>query len=244
MIRLLVLICFFSFLYLNIKILENYDNDGYDNTRFLHCSESNKLSHYIEDSNLKIEGYGFNNNYLIDQNDIEYKGGDGDFSKFLDVYDLRKEPETLQAPICMQKTNFTNNLHIPSFFKEIYQAGDSNEILNVENSFKNLLYDPFFKYRNAGELKNKIILKNETNDMILRQHKSKKRSSVHNNHIELEDFHKTCSKHDPLGIPFQCGPYREFNQENANKQCEDNSLKENSCNKICCKSLQESAYIS
>ena len=76
--------------------------------------------------------------------------------------------------------------------------------------------------------------------MILNQHKTRKRESPHNNHIDIEDFHKTCEKHDPLGIPFDCGSLRKFNYKNASKQCEDNSLSENSCDKICCKPIQES----
>lgn len=248
MIKLLIIICFFSFLYLNIKILENYDNeDGYDNTRYLHCSDSNKLSHHVDELNLTFEGYGFNNNYFVEETDIRYTRGEGDFSKFLDIYNLRKEPPALEAPICMQKTNFENNLNISSFFKDIYQAGDSKEILNVENIFKGVLFDPFFKWRNAGDIKNKLILDNKTNEMIMRQHKTKQRNAVennHNNYIELEEFHKTCSKHDPLGNPFQCGSYREFNHDNANKQCEDNSLSEKNCNRICCKPFQESFNIS
>ena len=241
MIRSLLLIGFvFIFVFLNVKYYENYDGSGYDNKRYLHCSDSRELHHHVKDTDLEINGIGFNNNYFVDETDLTYTGGEGDFSKFMDVYKIRKEPPSLQAPICMQKTRFDNSLNIPSFFKQIYQGGDSKEILNVERGFKDLLYDPFFKHRDYREIKNRLILDNKTNEMILRQHSESTENKPHNNHIELKDFKKTCSKHDSLGNPFQCGSFREFNMDNALKECEDNSLSDISCNKICCKNTQES----
>lgn len=241
MIRIFLLISFFFVvLYLNINIFENYDESGYDNKRYLHCSDSSELHHRVKDTDLEINGIGFNNNYFVDETDLTYTGGDGDFSKFMDIYKIRKEPPSLQAPICMQKTRFDNSLNIPSFFKQIYQGGDSKEILNVEKGFKDLLYDPFFKHRDNQKIKNRLILDEKTNEMILRQHSESTENKPHNNHIELKEFKKTCSKHDALGNPFQCGSFREFNMDNALKECEDNSLSDISCNKICCKNTQES----
>ena len=239
MVRVFLLIGFlFVFLYLNRGPLENYD--GYDAKRFLHCSESRKLQHWDEVSDSHYEGNGANNNYFIDETDITYTGGNGDFSKFMDVYGLRKNPETLQAPICMQKKHFPNSLNIPSFFRDIFLEGDSPEILKVEDSYKNILYDPFYKHRDAQNIKNKLILSDKTNEMILDQHAGVGEATPHNNHIEFKKFHKTCSKHDSLGIPFQCG-MRKFNEKNAHKQCEDssvgadNKVNDKDCNKICCK---------
>ena len=240
MLRIFLLISFlFLVIYLNTNIFENYDEDGYDNKRFLHCSESSELKHRIKDTGEPISGYGFNNNYFVEETDITYTGGDGDFSKFLDVYKLRKEPPALQAPICMHKNSFDSNLNIPSFFRQIYQGGDSEEILNVEKSFYDLLQHPFDIFRRPLEIKNKLILDERTNNMILRQHSNETENKPHNNHIERNEYKKTCSNHDPLGIPFQCGS-REFNTENALKECEDDSLSDISCNKICCKNRQES----
>ena len=240
MLRIFLLIPFiFLVIYLNTNIFENYDENGYDNKRFLHCSDSSELNHRIKDTGEPVSGYGFNNNYFVEETDITYTGGDGDFSKFLDVYKLRKEPPALQAPICMHKTSFENNLHIPSFFRQIYQGGDSNEILNIESSFDNLLQHPFDIFRSPLEIKNKIILDERTNKMILRQHSQETENKPHNNHIERNEYKKTCSKHDPLGKPFHCGS-REFNMENALRECEDDSLSDIYCNKICCKNRQES----
>jgi hypothetical protein len=245
MLRAFLLISFiFLVIYLNMNIFENYDEDGYENKRFLHCSDSNKLNHRIKDTGQPVSGYGFNNNYFVEETDISYKGGDGDFSKFLDVYKIRKDPPTLQAPICMHKNRFDNSLNIPSFFRQIYQGGDSSEILNVEQSFYDLLQHPFDIYRSPIEIKNKLILDDETNNMVLRQHSEETENKPHRTHIEIEDFQKTCSKHDPLGTPFQCGSLREFNYDNALKECEDDSLSEKSCNKICCKNIQESFIMS
>lgn len=240
MLKFFLLISFlFLVTYLNTNIFENYDEDGYDNKRFLHCSDSSELNHRNKDTGEPIRGYGFNNNYFVEETDIKYTGGDGDFSKFLDVYKIRKEPPALQAPICMHKTSFENNLHIPSFFRQIYQGGDSNEILNIENRFNNLLQNPFDIFRNPQELKNKLILDDRINNMILRQHSQETDNKPHNNHIEINEYKKTCSKHDPIGTPFPCGS-REFNMENALKECEDDSLSDISCSKICCKNRQES----
>ena len=240
MLRIFLLISFlFLVIYLNTNIFENYDEDGYDNKRFLHCSDSSELNHRNKDTGQLISGYGFNNNYFVEETDITYTGGDGDFSKFLDVYKLRKEPPALQSPICMHKNKFDNNLNIPSFFRQIYQGEDSNEILNIESSFDNLLQHPFDIFTSPLEIKNRLILDERTNNMILRQHSQKTDNRPHNNHIEINEYKKTCSKHDPLGIPFQCGS-REFNVENALKECVDDSLSDISCNKICCKNRQES----
>jgi hypothetical protein len=244
MLRFFLLIAFFFvIIYLNINIFENYDNDGYDNKRFLHCSDSRQLNHHIKDTELSVNGHGFNNNYFVEETDVSYTGGSGDFSTFLDVYKIRKEPPALQAPICMHKNSFDNNLNVPSFFRQIYQGGDSDEILNVEKSFYDLLQHPFDIYRDPLEIKNKLILDGDTNNMILRQHSGETDNKPHNNHIEIKDFKKTCSKHDSLGIPFQCGS-REFNTGNALKECEDDSLSDISCNKICCKNPQESFIMS
>lgn len=241
MIRVFLLIgLLISVFIINTNLLENYTDDGYDNTKFLYCSNSEKLYHTISGTDEVVDGYGLGNEYFKDVSDIRYTGGDGDFSTMIDVYDARTNPDAFKTPICMQKTKFYNTLHIPSFFKQIYQGGDSEEILNVENSFVDIMHDPFYKHRNAREIQTKLILNDETNKMILNQHKTRKRESPHNNHIDIEDFHKTCEKHDPSGIPFDCGSLRKFNYKNASKQCEDNSLSENSCDKICCKPIQES----
>ena len=240
MLKVFLLISFlFIVIYLNITIFENYDKDGYDNKRFLHCSDSSELNHHIKDTELSVSGYGFNNNYFVEETDISYTGGDGDFSKFLDVYKLRNEPNALQAPICMHKNSFDSNLNIPSFFSQIYQSGDSNALLDIERNLKDLIYNPFDKYRDPLEIKNKLILDERTNNMILRQHSQETENKPHNNHIDKIEYKKTCSKHDPLGIPFQCGS-GEFNMENALKECEDDSLSDISCNKICCENRQES----
>ena len=48
-----------------MNIFENYDEDGYENKRFLHCSDSNKLNHRIKYTGQPVSGYGFNNNYFL-----------------------------------------------------------------------------------------------------------------------------------------------------------------------------------
>jgi len=239
MLKVFLLISFiFIAIFLNMSVFENYDKDGYDNKRFLHCSDSSKLHHHIKDTELSVNGYGFNNNYLVEETDIAYTGGIGDFSEFMNVYKLRNEPKTLKAPICMHKKRFNNNLNISSFFRQLYEGKDSNELLEIEENFKDLIHDPFDKYRNPLEIKNRLILDESINNMILRQHSDLSENIPHNNHIEIKDFKKTCSNHDSLGIPFQCGS-REFNVNNSQRECEDNSLSEISCNKICCKNHQE-----
>ena len=239
----LILSFFFILLYLNLKIFEYYDESGYDNTRYLHCSDSSELNHRNRFTGEPVSGYGLNNNYFVEDTDITYTGGTGDFSKFLDVYKLRTEPPALQAPICMHKTSFENNLHIPSFFRQIYEGGDSSEILEIEKSYEDLIHDPFYKYRGPLELKNRLILDDKTNDMILRQHAEISENKPHNNHIELNAIRKTCSNHDSLGNKFECGLYREFNIDNAMRECVDDSLSNINCNKICCNGIQESFNI-
>lgn len=244
MLRSLLLIgLLFIYLFIYKKYYENYDETGYDNKRFLHCSDSRKINHHIKDTDLEVNGYAFNNNYFVEETDVSYMGGDGDFSNFLDVYKIRKEPNALQSPICMQKKSFDSNLNIPSFFRQLYDGKDSNELIDIERSFEDIIYNPFDKYRNPLEIKNRLILDDRTNNKILRQHSQEKDNKSHNNHIELKDFKKTCLNHDALGIPFQCGS-REFNTENSLKECEDDSLSDISCNKICCKNHQESFIIS
>ena len=243
MIKSVLLVGFlFLFIILNTQLFEEYDEYGYDNKIFLHCSDSTKLHRTDPVSGIETSGYGFNNNYYITENDITYKGGEGDFSTFLKVYGLRRDPPALQAPICMHKDNFSNPLHIPSFFRDIYQAGDSNEILEVEETYKNHIYDPFYEYRSPENIRDRLILDNETNEKVKSQHDEGKRSKPHHNYSKPETFRKTCLHHDALGSPFLCGN-RTFNAENAHQECEDNSLSEISCDKICCQTPQESFII-
>jgi hypothetical protein len=234
----------FIFIILNTQLFETYDEKGYDNKIFLHCSDSTKLHRRDPFTGEEITGYGFNNNYYISESDITYQGGKGDFSTFLDVYKIRREPPALQAPICMQKTNFSNPLHIPSFFRDIYQAGDSNEILEVEEKYESHIYDPFYEYRSPENIRDTLVLDDTTNDRVIKQHDGGKDDEFSGKEFNLEpkSFRKTCLHHDALGNPFPCGN-RTFNSENAYQECEDNSLSERSCDNICCENPQESFII-
>ena len=238
----ILLIGFFVFIALNVKIFEKYDDSGYDDNVFYHCSDSSQLSHSNTEMNVRSHGYGFNNNYLRTKNDISYKGGEGDFSDFLTSYKLRKEPHGLNAPICKHKMKFEGNLNIPSYFREIFQAGDSRELLNVEEQYSKLTNDPFDALRDPRQIKTKLILDDDTNKMILRQHGERSGEGKHNNHIEINEFIKTCQHHSSTGQSYTCGT-RGSNPNTSMSRCEDDVTSDISCAKICCNEVQESFNI-
>ena len=43
--------------------------------------DSSELNRRNKDTGESVSGFGFNNNYFVEETDITYTGGDGDFSK-------------------------------------------------------------------------------------------------------------------------------------------------------------------
>ena len=148
------------------NITEGYQNnspppDRPDETQFIACHD------YSSNTNLG------NNNYKLNKHKIGMPLT-GNYTKFIDEFNIRNYDEFFHSPICEKKNyNFENINSLE--FREIANYEDENlsEIYNEEIKLdKNNIKDPNYLYVNPKYIGNKLLYPNKIIDKFLASHKS------------------------------------------------------------------------
>jgi len=166
----------FIFLLLFILCLNNkesYENiyqkndilkDEPDNKQFYACGQKNMDN----DDSYLYDKYP-NSNYYIKPNSVK-EPQVGTYSAFVDVNKIRTYDHFYHAPICEDTYPFVNNIDsqfrlIPGAFPEedislLYQEEKDKDTDGLKN--------PYYLYGHPKNIQNKILYKNNINDMFLR----------------------------------------------------------------------------
>ena len=146
-----------------------------DDTQFYACN------------NEKFKDLG-NSNYHLRRNAVR-EPLHGTFSAFLDVNKIRTYDHFYHAPICEETYPF--DTEFTSQFRLIPGAYPEENISRILNSEKekdaNDLYNPFYFYGHPDYIQNKVLYKDETQDMFLKVKGELKSRNEDNSH--LKGFH-------------------------------------------------------
>lgn len=160
-IQLIIIVC----VIIGLHFIEGYQNntpppDKPDDTQFYACHD------YSSTNNLG------NNNYYVMNNPLP-RTMDGNLSDFIEIYGLRSYDAYHRTPICDAHYNFENISDLE--FREIPDGLDVeiDDIYELEATLdQNDTRDPNFVYINPEYIQNKLIYDEDTNQLILRFHRS------------------------------------------------------------------------
>ena len=162
----LFIILFLLFLFQNEGFVTIYNDNELpfnkpDDAQYMACMDSN------EDNQMG------NNNYKAVLNSIE-EPLDGTYSNFINVYNIRKEDNLFNSPICEDKYSFISDYKNQSERSVILEE-DNDKLLKLKNEIKYDelgLKDPMYLYGSPQLKHNKIEYDNKMKQIFLNHRES------------------------------------------------------------------------